>query len=94
MRRIITAIAVIALFSSCSVTMGLTATGNSIKSSDKTGVSKATLLLGAIPLGGDASIITAAKNGNIDKISTVDVKTTNFLFLITTIETTVTGQNP
>lgn len=94
MKKILFALALLMTLSSCSITLGLTATGNSIKASDKKGTSKATLLFGVLPIGGDASIITAAKNGNIDKISTVDIKTTNFLFILTTIETQVTGQNP
>jgi hypothetical protein len=94
MKKIIFGLLVTASLASCSVTSGLTATGNSIKSADKTGTSKATLLFGFIPLGGDASISTAAKNGNIDKIATVDVTHTNILFLVQTIETKVTGQKP
>jgi len=75
---------------SCSVTMPLTATSNSNKEATKTGISKATFIFN-IPLSGDASIATAVKNGNIDKVSTVDVKTTSILGLFNTIETTVTG---
>ena len=80
-------------FASCSITTGLTATGNSVSSATKTGTSKAKLFLG-IPLGGDASIATAAKNGNIDKIAIVDVKTSTFLGIISSIETKVIGQKP
>ena len=40
----------------------------------------------------DASIQTAAKNGGITEISTVDVKTTNILNIILTYETIVTGK--
>ena len=94
MKKVLPFLAFIFIFSSCSITTGLTATGNSVQSASKTGTSSATLLFGLIPLGGDASIVTAAKNGNIDKISTVDVKTTNILFIVTTIQTRVTGQNP
>lgn len=78
------------LISSCAVSLPVTATGNSVQEATKTGVSKATLLFGTIPLGGDASIHTAAKNGNINEISIVDIKTTSYLFVYT-IETTVHG---
>ena len=94
MRKIVFGILIAASFVSCTVTSGLTATSNSVKSADKTGTSKASLLFGFIPLSGDASISTAAKNGNIDKIATVDVTRTNILFLFQTIETKVTGQKP
>jgi hypothetical protein len=72
--------------------MPLTATSNSNKEATKTGISKATFLFG-IPLSGDASIATAVKNGNIDKVSVVDYKTTSILGIFNTIETTVTGNN-
>lgn len=94
MRKIIAGTLFVVLFASCSVTTGVTATSNSYKSADKVGKSKATLLFGIIPLGGDASIATAAKKGNIDKIATVDVTHTNILWLVSTIETKVTGQQP
>lgn len=80
----------ILMLTSCAVTMPITATSNSNKDATKTGISKATFLFN-IPLSGDASIATAVKNGNIDKVSTVDYKTTNILGIITTIETTVKG---
>jgi hypothetical protein len=40
----------------------------------------------------DASIQTAAKNGGISKISTVDYTNKSILNLIITHETTVTGE--
>jgi hypothetical protein len=91
MKKIILGICVIFALTSCSATMPLTATSNSVKEADKVGISKATLLFGLFGLGGDASIATAAKNGNIDKIATVDVTTTNFFNIIVTTETKVTG---
>jgi PBP1b-binding outer membrane lipoprotein LpoB len=94
MKKVLSIFAIVVLISSCSITTGLTATGNSVKSATKTGTSTATLLFGILPLGGDASIATAAKNGDIDKIATVDVKTTNILFILTKVQTKVTGQNP
>ncbi|HQQ95101.1 MAG TPA: TRL-like family protein [Bacteroidia bacterium] len=79
-----------ALFlSACSVTAPLTATGNSI--GKKVGTAKANVILG-LTFGGDYSIQTAAKNGGISKISTVDVKHTNVLFLFMSHQTIVTGE--
>ena len=80
--------------SSCTVTMPLTATSNPI--GNKVGISKATGYFGPAGMGlyfnQDYSIQTAAKNGGISKISTVDVRVTNTLGLIYTYETIVTGE--
>lgn len=81
---------VVALMSSCALTLPVNATGNSI--GKKVGTSVATGYLGLIFLDQDASIRTAAKNGNITKISTVDIKQTNLLNIIVTYETIVTGE--
>jgi hypothetical protein len=91
MKKIILSLFVLACLSSCSIVLPVSGSSFSIKEADKTGKSSATVLFGFIPLGGNASVLTAAKNGNIDKIATVDLKTTNFLNIITTYETTVTG---
>jgi hypothetical protein len=40
----------------------------------------------------DFSIHTAAKNGGINKIATVDIKRTSVLGIVITYETTVTGE--
>ncbi|NGZ90467.1 TRL-like family protein [Psychroflexus maritimus] len=74
---------------SCTVTMPVNATSNEVGS--KTGTASTTSILGLHLDGGDASIRTAAKKGGIKKISTVDFKTTNYLFLIGQYETIVTG---
>jgi len=87
------AVAGLLFLSSCSIVMPLGATGNTIGS--KVGTSKATLYLAPAPMGiafdQDASIQTAAKNGGITKISTVDVKQGSVLGIIYTVETIVTG---
>lgn len=82
------AAAVLAL-SSCSIVMPVTATSNPVGS--KVGTSKATVFLGILAFDQDASIQTAAKNGGIKHISTVDMKQTNTLGIIWTYETIVTG---
>lgn len=68
----VVAIVFAAFLSSCSVTLPITATSNPV--GDKVGLAKSTQLLGFFFDGGDMSIRTAAKNGGITKISTVDFK--------------------
>ncbi len=70
--------------------MPQTATSNAVGS--KVGKASATVYLNVLAFDQDASIRTAAKNGGISKISTVDVKFSNFLGLIQTYETIVTGE--
>jgi hypothetical protein len=79
----------VSIFSSCSTIHPLNATSNPL--GNKVGSSEATSVFG-ICFDGDASIRTAAKNGGITKISTVDVKKTNVLFVVTTVRTIVTGE--
>lgn len=78
------------ILSSCSITLPVTATSNTVGS--KVGRSTATGYLGIIFLDADASIRSAAKQGGITKISTVDIKASNFLNIITSYETIVTGE--
>ena len=88
---VIVAIVVFATFmSSCSLTLPVTATSNAVGS--KVGRAKANGYLGIIYLDADASIRAAAKQGGITKISTVDIKVSNFLNLLTSYETIVTGE--
>jgi hypothetical protein len=87
--RLITALLFILIFVSCSMTTPINATGYAVGS--KTGTAKATGYLG-IFVDGDASIRTAAKNGGISRISSVDVKKTNIAFIVMTYETIVTGE--
>jgi hypothetical protein len=77
------------IMSSCSVTLPVNATSNEVGS--KTGSAQTTSIFGLFLDGGDASIRTAAKKGGISKISTVDFKSTNYLFIIGMYETIVTG---
>ena len=83
-------LAVVAMMSSCSLTLPVTATSNPV--GNKVGTAKATGYLGILFFNADASIRTAAKNGGITKISTVDIKQGNVLNLIVTYETIVTGE--
>ena len=83
-------LAITAMVSSCALTMPVNATSNPV--GNKVGSAKATGQLGILFFNADASIQTAAKNGGITEISTVDVKTTNILNIILTYETIVTGK--
>ncbi len=83
-------LAAIALLTSCSLTLPVTATSNPIGT--KVGTAQATGFLGILFFDADASIQTAAKNGGITKISTVDLKQKNVLNLVVTYETIVTGE--
>jgi len=78
------------MLSSCSLTMPVTATSNPVGS--KVGTAKATGFLGVLFFDADASIQSAAKNGGIKKISTVDIKQGNILGIVWTYETIVTGE--
>ncbi len=82
--------AVVALMSSCSLTLPVNATSNTV--GNKVGRAKAVGYLGFLFFDQDASIRQAAKNGGITKISTVDIKNTNILNLVVTYETIVTGE--
>lgn len=76
--------------SSCSITTPVCATSNQVGS--KVGEASGNGYLGVLVFGVDASIRTAAKNGGISKISTVDFKTTNMLGLIQTYTCIVSGE--
>jgi hypothetical protein len=76
--------------SSCAVTLPVNATSNPLGS--KVGTAKATGYLGILFFDQDASIRTAAKNGGITRISTVDIKSTSVLNIVVTYETIVTGE--
>ncbi|MGF1532340.1 MAG: TRL-like family protein [Bernardetiaceae bacterium] len=89
--KVFVVVAIAALtMSSCALTLPVNATSNPVGS--KVGMSKATGYFGVLFFDADASIQTAAKNGGITKISTVDIKHTSVLNLIVTYETIVTGE--
>lgn len=82
----------LAALSGCSsVTSPLAATANPVGS--KIGEATVSFLLGTIPIGKnrDGGIYAAAKNGGITRISTVDVKTKNWIIGVTKT-TVVTGE--
>lgn len=77
------------LMSACSITAPLAATSNPL--GKKVGTAKATIILGFC-FGGNYGIETAAKNGGITKVSTVDVRYYNALGIVQTRKTIVTGE--
>jgi hypothetical protein len=87
---LVAALAASAMLTSCSLTLPVAATSNTVGS--KVGTAKGTGYLGILFFNADASIKTAAKNGGITKISTVDIKQSNILNLIVSYETIVTGE--
>ena len=84
-------VAVGALLSSCNITLPVAATSNPV--GGKVGKSSGSCYLSPyLCFNVDASIMTAAKNGGISKISTVDYKYTNLAGIIHTHECIVTGE--
>ncbi|MFK7756542.1 MAG: TRL domain-containing protein [Flavobacteriales bacterium] len=92
-------VGLIALLSSCSVTMPFAVTNNAL--GNKVGNSETTIIAGAAGVGNPGmglfvtnknyGVVEAIKNGNISKVSTVDLKITNF-YLFTKAEFIVTGE--
>ena len=99
MKKYIIALSAIGLMASCSITRPYTATNNPIGSKvgkSETGVIFGTsagdeLAVGVFVLNKNFGVIEAAKKGKINKIATVDVKTTNYLFF-QKVEIIVTGE--
>ena len=89
-KSIVAFVAVVAIMTSCALTLPVDATSNAVGS--KVGTAKATGFLGILFFNQDASIQSAAKNGGITKISTVDVKYSSLLNIIVSYETIVTGE--
>lgn len=90
LKTVLASLAFAAIMTSCAVTLPINATSNPV--GNKVGSATAMGYLGIFFFNADASIKTAAKNGGITKISTVDIKQTNFLNLVITYETIVTGE--
>jgi len=79
----------IAILSSCT-SLWPFAPGASGEVGSKVGQATNTIILGFLPIG-DASVMTAAQNGGISKIGTVDIKL-EWYFVFTNITTIVTGE--
>lgn len=78
------------VLSSCSITLPVAVSSNPIGT--KMGTSSAAVFLGVLSFGGDASIQTAAKKAGITRVSTVDMKQSNVLFIFQQFTTMVTGE--
>jgi hypothetical protein len=78
------------VLTSCSLTKPVSASGTTIGT--KVGKASGTCFLGALCFGADASIQSAAKNGGITKVSTVDLQTKNVLGIVVTYTCIVTGE--
>lgn len=92
-KNLLSAIAVLGMIAmtSCKLTMPVAISSNPV--GNKVGSAKTTAILGFFFDGGDASILTAAKNAKISKISTVDFKVDHkFLNIIVDFETIVSGE--
>lgn len=81
--------AVVIGLSACSMTGPVAATSNPIGS--KVGTASGSVFLHFLAFGADFSIRTAAKNGGITKVATVDLKRSDVLGLLQTYECIVTG---
>lgn len=90
LKVVIASFVLVAAMSSCALTLPVDATSNPVGS--KVGTATATGYLGVLFFDQDASIQTAAKNGGITRISTVDIKQTSILNIVVTYETIVTGE--
>jgi hypothetical protein len=90
LKGLLASILLVGFMSACSITVPVAATSNAVGS--KVGKQKATVFFMVLAFNQDASIMSAAKNGGITKISTVDMKQGNILGLIQTYETIVTGE--
>ncbi len=90
LRNVLGVVAASAILASCSITVPVAATSNQVGS--KVGTSKGTCFFQVLCFDVDASIQSAARNGGITKISTVDFKKKDVLGIIITYETIVTGE--
>lgn len=93
MKRKLTLLAAMAMglvSTNCSMTMPVNATANPVGS--KVGEASGSVFLGFLAFGVDASIKSAAANGGVSKISTVDIKHDSMLGLLDTYTCIVTGE--
>lgn len=93
MKKIITKIfagaIVVSTLASCAVSAPLMVSSNT--RGDKVGEASYKIIFGFAPLNADAGAITAAKNGGITKIATVDQVVKGGFFTVT-VTTVVTGE--
>ena len=75
---------------SCSITLPVGA-GSADAPGSKVGTSSGSIIIG-LAFNQDASVRSAAANGNISKIATIDVEVKNILGIVQIYKTTVTGE--
>lgn len=78
MKKTLALLLAVVTLGACTSSRPIAATSNPIGS--KTGTSSQVVILGLMCFG-DGSQITAAKNGGISKVSLVDFRNTNFLYI-------------
>lgn len=88
--KFLSLLAAVAFLASCSYTRPAGLTQNSTGS--KVGMASGTCYLFILCFNADWSLRTAAQNGGIKKIATVDYKQSNILNIVFTHETIVTGE--
>lgn len=79
LRNLLMIVVVAAVATACSFTYPVNATSNPV--GNKVGTSSGKVILGIFYKNVDTSIKSAAKNGKISKISTVDFKVENKIFV-------------
>ncbi len=89
MKKILTIVAVSALFASCTMTMPVSSSGP--VTGPKSGTASAQVILG-LSFNGDYTIEKAAAAGGITKVATVNTKLLNVLGVYQKYTTTVTGE--
>lgn len=87
---VLAALLIVVGLSACTMNMPISATSNPVGS--KVGESEGIGILMFITMYGDATIVNAAKNGGITKISTVDFKVDNILGIYQKYTCVVTGE--
>ncbi|PID28661.1 MAG: hypothetical protein CSB55_03790 [Candidatus Cloacimonadota bacterium] len=90
MKKLVLLALVVMVLGACSITIPVSATSNTV--GNKVGQAMGTGYLGILNFDVDASIQTAARNGGIKKISTVDFKKTDLLGFVQTYTCIVTGE--
>jgi hypothetical protein len=89
--KVLIALAAALMFASCTSVMPV-AVGPGVVG-EKKGTATGIWLFGVLPLGVNNGSYQAAKDGNIKRIATVDVRTTNILGVVVVQTTIVTGDD-
>jgi hypothetical protein len=91
-KNLLAAAVILVLVGMSSCTLGTFPVGaTSEPVGSKVGEASSSRLFALIPLGEEGGVAAAAKAGGISKISTIDVKTVNYI-IVNVVTTTVTGE--